>query len=124
MEKRTIVLLTFFFIIILITGLYLFTGWFSMVTGYFSGEDEKTKLAHCLKDQNAQFFGSQYCADCEKQLTMFGTSSKAIHYKDCGKEKELCPNIREIPAWYINKKFHYGLKTLTELQEISSCIDE
>jgi len=121
MDKRIKLLLTFGFIIFLVSGLYLFTNWFSLITGYFTGEDEKTKLAQCLDGKDVQFFGTEYCAECEKQEKLFGTAFGAIKKIDCGKNKEFCPNIRSIPAWYINKTIYYDFKNITELQELSGC---
>lgn len=121
MEKRTRVLLTFFALIFLITSIYIFTDWFSKITGYILGEDQRTNLAFCLNEKGAEFYSSEYCAECEKQKMIFGDSFSRIHVVDCGKNKELCPNIKSIPAWYINKEIHYGLKNIEELQEISDC---
>jgi len=123
MEKRTKVFVTFLFVIALVIFLYIFTNWFSIATGYFSGEDETAKIARCLNKQGAEFYGTTFCADCEKQLAIFGTAAQEIRYKDCGENKELCPNIREIPAWYINKQIHYGYKSLEELKQLSNCVD-
>jgi len=121
MEKKLQVLITFIFIILLITGLYLFTDWFSKVTGYFSGESDVEKLAACLDKKGAEFYGSVFSPETEKQAKLFGKHFQKINYIDCGKDKEYCPNIREIPAWYIDKKIYYGFKNLTELDSISNC---
>ena len=98
MEKRTSVLITFALVIVMIAGLYIFTDWFSQVTGYFLGEGEIKKIAFCLNENGAEFYGSSYCPDCEKTRKLFGQSFKSIHYIDCGKEMENCPNIQSIPA--------------------------
>ena len=45
MRQYTKTMLTFFVLVILLTGMYVFTDWFSKTTGYVLGEDEKTKLA-------------------------------------------------------------------------------
>ncbi len=121
MEKTTKLFLTFSFLVILITGLYIFTNWFSIITGYFIGEDEKTQLANCLSGQGAEFYDSEFCADCEKQKNLLGTAMKSISIINCGKEKELCPSIKTVPAWYINKTIYYGFKNITALQELSNC---
>ena len=126
MEKRLKLFITFFILVVIISGLYLFSNWFSIITGYFTGEDEKVKLAECLAGKNAEFYGSDYCVECEKQREIFGTAFKNINYIDCGKEKENCPNINRIPAWYIgnnDSEIYYGFKNLTELRKISGCAD-
>jgi len=121
MKKRTQVFLTFLTLIFLIFGIYLFTDWFSKMTGYILGEDQRTNLAFCLNEKGSEFYSSKYCSECEKQKAIFGDSFNKIRVVDCGKNKELCSNIKYIPAWYINKKIHYGLKSIEELQDISGC---
>jgi hypothetical protein len=121
MEKKTKLFITFMSLIVLVGSLYYFTDFISKVTGYFTGESETAKLAQCLSEKGAEFYGTELCADCEKQRKLFGQSFKLINEINCGKDKSLCPNIREIPAWYINKDIHYGLKTLNELKELSGC---
>lgn len=121
MEPRTKVFLTFGIAVLLIAGLYIFTNWFSLITGYFTGEDERSGVAHCLADDGAEFYGTLYCVDCEKQMEVFGPAFSIIPQVDCGRNNENCPNIREVPAWYINRQIHYGFKTLEELKEISGC---
>jgi hypothetical protein len=103
--------------------LYIFTDWFSKVTGYILGEDEKTKVAHCLEGQDVEFYTNKFCAECERQRDVFGSSIRFVNNVDCGKDKEKCPHIREIPAWYINKTIYYGYKNLTELKDLSDCKD-
>jgi len=109
------------FVIVLIAGLYTFTDWFSQVTGYFTGESEKEKIALCLNGLGSEFYTSLSCADCEKQEKLFGNAFSKITQVDCGPDKVNCPNIREIPAWYIDKQIHYGFKSLNELKAISGC---
>lgn len=114
-------MITFITIVVLVAVLYIFTNWFSLVTGYLKGEDQTTRLATCLNKKGVEFYGSLYCADCEKQRNEFGTAFEKIKQIDCGKEKEKCPNIREIPAWYLNREFIYGYKTIDELKKLSGC---
>ena len=121
MENITRVLLTFFTLILLIFGIYIFTDWFSKITGFLLGEDQRASLVFCLNEKGAEFYSNTYCAECEKQKEILGESFNSINIVDCGRNKELCPNIKSIPAWYIDKKIYYGLKTIDELQEISGC---
>ncbi|MBU0466777.1 MAG: hypothetical protein KKF39_03815 [Nanoarchaeota archaeon] len=124
MQKKFQVLITFVILVALITGLYMFTNWFSIITGYFTGESEQAVVAQCLQYQGAEFYTSEYCADCARQEEEFGVSFDMISKVDCGKDKELCPNIRELPAWYIpnsEAKINYGFKTLNELKELGNC---
>ncbi|MBU0760220.1 MAG: hypothetical protein ABII03_00165 [Nanoarchaeota archaeon] len=124
MEKKFQVMLTFAALIVLVAGLYIFTNWFSIITGYFTGESEQARLAQCLQKQGAELYSSDFCSECEQQKTVFGKSFAQINYIDCGKEKENCPNIQQVPAWFIpnsEEKIHYGLKTLNELKNLAGC---
>jgi hypothetical protein len=121
MEKRVQVMLTFCIAIFIILGLYFFTDWFSKVTGYLAGADEKAKLAQCLSKNGVEIYGTEYCADCEKQKEMFGKAFSQLSYTDCGRNMENCKNLKEIPAWYINGSFSYGLKNISELKVLSGC---
>ena len=44
MNRQQQVFLTMGVLIVLIIGMYVFSDWFSKVTGYFTGADEKIKL--------------------------------------------------------------------------------
>ncbi len=121
MDKQYKVMITFGILIFLVAGLYYFTEWFSLVTGYFKGEDSVVSLVKCLNDKGAEFYGAEFCADCEKQMGIFGKAAANLKYIDCGKGKEFCPNLREIPAFYVNKEVIYGYKSFDEVKQISGC---
>ena len=123
MDAQRRILISVVVLIVLVFGLYFFTDWFSKVTGYFSGEDENTRLAQCLDGKNVEFYSSVYCPKCEKQREELGGAFKFITQIDCGKDMENCDNIREVPAWYINKTIVYGLQNRSELRELSGCAD-
>ncbi len=119
METKYKTMVSFVFLILLIFGLYFFTDWFSKVTGYVSGEDEKTILAQCLDFQESELYVEENCAQCAKQIGEFGSAIKFLEIVDCTEIK--CEGLREIPAWYINGSVYYGYKTLNELEDISNC---
>ena len=121
MNPKTQTIITGVILISLIGSLYFFSSWFSQVTGYFVGEDETTKLARCLLENDAEFYDAVFCADCEKQLDYFEKKKSIIPVVDCGERGELCPNLQSVPAWYINGSFHYQIYNLTELSRISGC---
>ncbi len=123
METKYKVILSFVILVLIVAGLYIFTDWFSKVTGYLLGEEETVKLARCLDKKNSEFYDSINCVDCEKQRKLFGKAMKFITIVDCGENKELCKNIREVPAWYIDKNIYYGYKDINELKDISGCTD-
>jgi len=117
-------MLTFMTLILLISGIYIFSDWFSKITGFVLGEDENTRLAQCLDGKKVEFYSTTYCPDCEKQKEIFGLSFKFINHIDCGIDKSLCPNIRSVPAWYINETILYGFRNITELKELSGCVEQ
>ena len=121
MKKFDRFFLTIILIVVLTVGLYYFASWFSETTGYAAGEDEKVKLAKCLSSKGAELYCSIYSVDCENQMSFFGSASKFVQYVECGKNMELCRNIREVPAWYVNKSPYYGLRNVSELRELSGC---
>lgn len=118
-DPRTGVLISFVILVLLVISLYYFTDWFSRVTGYFTGEEEKVKLARCLDEKGAEFYDSVGCEECERQVKEFGRVIQIVNRVDC--DKEDCSNIKELPAWYISGEVYYGFKNLTELSEISGC---
>ncbi len=121
MQKRTQVMITFAVLILLVMGLYYFTDWFSKVTGYLFGESDTSRTIKCLQNKNAEFYWSEYCADCERQKDLFGQEIFLITSINCGKDGELCPNIRETPAWFIGNEVYYGFRNLSELKILSQC---
>jgi len=124
MQTKRGILISAMILIFLIGGMYIFTDWFSKVTGYLVGEDENTKLAQCLDGQGAEFYCSLSLAVCEKQKEELGKAFKYIEEYDCGEDMEYCINIKEIPAWYINKTIVYGFQNRSDLRILSGCVDE
>lgn len=121
MEPRTKVFITFFVLVILITGIYLFTDWFSKTTGYVFGEDEKAKLAQCLSGKNSILYISETCFSCDRQLEEFGdTAAVFLRIVTC-QNAETCAAEGGVPAWKINEQFYYGIQELNYLVEISGC---
>lgn len=121
MQKRFQVYITFGVLVVLLFGLYYFTGWFSRTTGYVLGEDEKLVLAQCLQGKGAILFVSSTCPDCNEQISLFGNdAAKMLNVYSCSSVED-CPNISALPSWQINGLYYSGLKSLEELIEISEC---
>lgn len=119
MEPRMRVFVTLCAVIVLIVGLYVFTDWFSKVTGYQLGEDQKMVFAGCLNEKGTFYF-TQECAGCEKQAKLFGANSYAVLNKiECGDDR--CGGLASLPAWELNGKAYYGFKGFKELSELSGC---
>ena len=121
MKANRKVIISFTILVVLIFGLYFFTDWFSKVTGYLFGEDERAKLVECLNRNGAEVYISSDCSECEEQIRVFREHFDKLFIVECGVSKTLCNNLREVPAWYINSEIYYGLKDMNELKEISGC---
>lgn len=121
LRRETKVLLTLLFLIALVTALYIFTDWFSKVTGYFTGEDKTEKLAKCLTEKGVEFYSSAACADCAEQEKILGKGLKKVQKIECGTDMENCPYLTKLPAWYIKGEIYYGVKDLSELAKLSGC---
>ena len=121
MEARTNVIISFFVLVILITGIYFFTDWFSKTTGYVLGEDEKVKLAQCLSGEGSVLYVSETCFSCDRQLKKFGNTATALLRIVTCQSAETCAAEGGVPAWKINEQFYYGVQDLNDLIEISKC---
>jgi len=120
MELRTRVFVTIVFLVGLIGGLYLFSDWFSKATGYALGEDQKTAFANCLNERGSALYESESCSACEKQNEILGENAYAIIRKViCG--SDLCGGLVSVPAWELDGKIYYGIKTYKQLDELSGC---
>ena len=116
--KRSLV--TFGVLVVLLVGLFYFTQWFSLITGYALGEDEKLKLAQCLNGKGSTLYISSTCPSCIKQINEFGDADKFLNVQECSDVSE-CPAIKAVPAWRINGEFYYGFHELKKLADISGC---
>lgn len=121
MRTQTRVFITFFVLVLLVGGIYLFSDWFSKTTGYVLGEDQKLAFADCLASKGALFYVTSNCADCDKQATLFGSSAWERITKHTCDAQTKCTGLRSLPAWEIEGKFYYGFKTFIELDDVSSC---
>jgi len=121
MNQRTKVIFTFTVLVVLIFGLYLFTDWFSKVTGYALGEDEKMNLAQCLSKKGAVFYTSPTCLPCLKQKEQWSDESlKLLIIIEC-KSVDDCPDVGGVPSWKISGQFYYENLNLKEIKRISGC---
>jgi hypothetical protein len=121
MDSARRTMITLGFLILLVFGLYYFSDWFSKTTGYVLGEDEKVTLAQCLSSNAAVFYRSTTCPACEEQLALFGeTASAFLTIETC--TVATCP-AGGVPAWKISGQIFYGVLTLQELVDLSSCVD-
>lgn len=121
MRTQTRVFVTFFVLVVLIVGIYLFSDWFSKATGYALGEDQKIAFATCLVSKGVVLYETPDCLACEQQRTLLGESAYDLIPKQrCTKETR-CNGLKEIPAWELEGVFSYGKKTYEQLDALSSC---
>ncbi len=120
MQAQTKVFLSFGILVLLIGGLYLFSDWFSKVTGYQLGEDQKIRFIQCLNEKNTVYFRSDSCVECDKQEALIGARAfSLLHSLTC--TPELCSAIRTTPAWQIGSRIVYGKQTFEQLSSFSNC---
>lgn len=122
MRSRTRVIITFAFLVILVALLYFFAGWFSISTGYSTGENPNVVLSKCLLEKGAKLYGSASCPDCKKQENLFGSNAfNYLNYINCANDPGLCNDLESLPAWEIQGRMYYGVKELDELRKLSEC---
>ena len=124
MEKRNKAIISFIIMLALIFGLYYFSDWFSKTTGYLvSSEGEGSRLAKCISEKNTTLYTAKYCSDCRKQRELFGESIKYINNIECLGGIERCYELKVVPAWDINGKLYYGIKSLSDLKVLTNCFN-
>ena len=106
-------------LVVLVTVLYMTSGWLSEITGYGVLEDTKWNLAMCLGEKGAVMYGSSDCQVCAEQQELFGDAFSKITYVDCSVGG--CDGLPGVPAWEIDGVVYYGVKTLDALKILSRC---
>lgn len=121
MDVKRRVTVSLVVLIVLVIGLYFFTDWFSKVTGYFTGEDERVKIADCLAEKDAVLFITSTCLDCEAQLDVFGAeASERLPIIQCPSQED-CPSAQGFPSWIINDNKLRGVQDLDSIKKSSGC---
>jgi glutaredoxin len=87
---------------------------------------KEAKLALCLKEKGAIFYGADWCPHCTNQKAMFGEAVSLLPYIECttAENAQKCKNagVSGIPDWRINGKQYLGEKTLQQLASVSGCV--
>ena len=121
MDVQRRVILSLFVLIVLVVGLYFFTDWFSKVTGYSTGEDERVKLADCLAEKGAVLFITSNCLECERQMEIFGSEGTShLPILQCSSLED-CPSSSGFPSWLINGEKISGVQEIDSLKLASQC---
>ena len=121
MKAKTKFIVSFLVLCFVLVGFYFFSQQLSLITGYSIGGGDLSDFTECLNKNSVEFYTGQECPGCEMQSKVFGNSFKNINKYNCGVDMENCPNLRGIPAWFIQGEIHYGFKNLSELEELSGC---
>jgi len=127
MKRQVIVILTVLFILALTSVFYITSKKISSLTGKGVSEKEvKSNLddfAKCLTKKGDVLYIKEECQECVFQKRYFGSSVEYLNIVECAEQKEACEEKQaaEMPAWEINGKIYYGIKSLKELIEISEC---
>ena len=97
-------------------------------TGYSVKENNLDGFAQCLSERGVKFFGAYWCANCDKQKQLFGSSIRYVNYIECDPNSEnsqsrLCMDngIKGYPTWEIGGQQYLGIQTLEKLSELSEC---
>ena len=82
---------------------------YSLVVSRPAASPQIEKLAQCLADKDAKMYGAFWCAHCQSQKRLFGTSFSKIKYIECslpdGKtQTQECQEvgIKSYPTWEFN----------------------
>jgi hypothetical protein len=88
--------------------------------GELSGLDA---FAQCLTDNDAVFYGTEWCGFCNQQKTLFGDSLKYVNYIDCDKNTNVCTaqGIRGYPTWKVKGEPLVGVQSLQALASKTGC---
>jgi hypothetical protein len=94
---------------------------------------KNVKIAKCLTDKGAKFYGSYTCPHCNDEKEAFGKAAlEYLPYVECnpnGKNSQSDKCIEEkveaYPTWIFADTYRkVGFTEITELQQISGCSDE
>lgn len=77
------------------------------------------KLAKCLKDKGAKFYGTSTCPHCNSQKQMFGDAAKFLPYIECSGSAKACVDagVNAYPTWVFSDGTKYSGELTPELLE-------
>lgn len=119
MNKTTRYIILFSLIAVFI-GLFV---WYKAVPGRYD------KLADCLTEKGAKFYGAFWCPHCQTQKQVFGKSASRLPYIECSTpdskgQLQVCidAKISTYPTWvFADGTVEVGEKSPQELAEKTSC---
>lgn len=88
--------------------------------------DYKTKLAKHLQEKGFVLYGAFWSADVVKQKQLFGEAIQNIDYVECDRsgissnsDECIAQKVEYYPTWIMEGVQYKGIKTLSELAQIS-----
>lgn len=86
------------------------------------------KLANCLKDKGAKFYGASWCPHCNHQRAAFGADAHLLPYVECsnpdGSQAKACidAGITGYPTWvFPDGTKQPGELSMDQLKQRSGC---
>ncbi len=88
-----------------------------------TGDGEFDEFAQCLTENDAIFYGTEWCGFCKEQKEMFGESMAYVNFVDCDDNKDVClqEGVQGYPTWKIDGKLYPGRQDLTRLADLTGC---
>jgi hypothetical protein len=94
-----------------------------------TGNLDTRRLAECVTDAGATFYGAHWCPYCERQREVFGDSANRLRYVECAKpgqrkQTRECAQagIKSYPTWeFADGTRHRGLQSLEKLAGATGC---
>ncbi|MDP7116577.1 MAG: hypothetical protein QF915_05950 [Candidatus Woesearchaeota archaeon] len=91
-------------------------------------DSNEAKLATCLTEKGATFFGAYWCGHCKAQKEMFGDAVNLLPYVECSLperagQTQVCKDedIQSYPTWKVNGEVVTGTQSLGQLATLSGC---
>ena len=86
-------------------------------------EEQISSFAKCLTENDAVFYGTDWCPHCKDQKKMFGNAMDDIVFVDCDENKKACVDagIEGYPTWKIKGQTLVGTQTFYKLSKASGC---
>ncbi|MDY6761588.1 MAG: hypothetical protein SVY41_00905 [Candidatus Nanohaloarchaea archaeon] len=109
-------------------GGYAVLGGGSNPTGDIT-EQELATFAQCISENNATFYGADWCPHCNQQKAMFGDAMEHVDYVECSPNGRDAPRadvcnrkqVSTYPTWIINGERYTGVQRLSDLASATGC---
>jgi hypothetical protein len=85
------------------------------------------RLARCIRETGATFYGAHWCPYCAKQKKAFGESAYRLPYVECyrsgsDKKSPKCAHVTSYPTWeFADGTVRTGYLSLGKLASMTGC---